>query len=124
MDQGPIHRPPRPPWRLSDTLELAGAAARQLAIGAGLAIVAAAGWSAVSANHLRDVLPLTLLVVAALMPMFMIVSSRADMAMHLDRLGQRPQAPGDGDDIDGLTSIGTLLFVSVPLAIAATWLGI
>ena len=123
MDQGPIRRPPTPRWRLTDTLELAAAAGRQLAVGTGLAVAAALVWSAVSANGVIDVLPLTLVVAAAVMPLFMIVSSREDMSMHLDRLGQRPQGPRDGD-IDGLTSIGTLLFVSMPLALAATWLGI
>ncbi len=57
------------------------------------------------------------------MPMFTFLSVREDMAMHLDRLGQSSQGPGE-EDIDGLTSLGTLLFVSLPMVALATALGL
>lgn len=123
MDQGPIKRPPAPRWRLADTVELGRAALRQLAVGLGLALAGAAAWAALSTGTFRGRLPLTLVVAAAIMPMFTFVSVRADMAMYLDRVGQASQAPGE-EDIDGLTSLGTLLFVSLPMVVLATALGL
>lgn len=79
--------------------------------------------AALSTGSFSGRLPLTLMVAAAIMPMFTFVSVRADMAMHLDRLGQSSQAPGE-EDVDGLTSLGTLLFVSLPMVALATMLGL
>ena len=124
MDQGPIRRPPPPRWSVGDVRELGAAVLRQLAVGSGLALVGALGWTATTSRTFADAIPITLVVAAAVMPMFTLLSNREDMAMHLDRLGQASQAPTDGDDLDGLTSVGTMLFVSVPLALAASFLGL
>jgi hypothetical protein len=123
MDQGPVRPPPTPPWNLSDVRELSLAVLRQLLAGVGLAGLTAVVWAALGTTDVATLFPLTLVLMAAIMPMFTFLSVRVDMSMHLDRLGQASQAPGD-EDADGLTSAGTFLFVSIPMALLGAVLGL
>ena len=88
-----------------------------------LAGVVTAAWMAFSDLGVAEVLARAMFVVAALLPMFGMLSRFNDASTKgwtdTGTIGRRNSFYGD-QDMGGLTTIGVFLFVSVPMALLAT----
>ncbi len=123
MDQGPVRPPPPPPWSRRDLGDLARAVGVLWGIALLLAGSVTVAWVAFSDLGVGEVLTPAVLVVAALLPMFGVLSRFIDASTKgwtdTQTIGRRNSFYGD-QDVAGLTTIGVFLFVSVPMALLVT----
>ena len=123
MDQGPVRPPPPTPWSRRDVAELARAVGVVWLVA--LVAVASLAWAWVAFSELSpsEVVTPSALIVAALLPLFGIVSRAMDASTKgwtdTATVGRRNAFFGDMETA-GLTTVGVFLFVSVPLALLAT----
>lgn len=123
MDQGPVRPPPTPRWSLRDVADLARAIAVTWVAAILLVITMALIWSGVSDLSIGEVLTPSAIIVAALLPMFGVLSRFVDASTKgwtdTATIGRQNSFFGD-QETAGLTTIGVFLFVSVPLALVGT----
>lgn len=126
MDQGPVKPPPRPRWTGRDVLELAKAVGVMWIVAGLLTATIVVIWSGVRDLSVRDTLTPSAVIVAALQPMFGILSRAIDASTKgwtdSATVGRQNAFFGD-QEAAGLTTVGVFLFVSIPLALLGTLLG-
>lgn len=111
-------------WRRADVLELGWAVVRQLAVGLVVALLAAAGWGALSSGTFGGRLPITLVATAVLMPALPSLPARRNGTTRIEQVLGTDLSSDDATDTGGLTAMGTVLFVSLPMVALAIGLSL
>lgn len=110
-------------WRRADVLELGLAVVRQMAVGLVVALLAAAVWAALSSRAFGGRLPVTLMVTAVLMPALPSLPALRNGTTRVEQL-LGADLSSDDTGTGGLTPMGTVLFVGLPMVVLAIGLSL